>query len=278
MPKLLILAGSEAEAVKLERTGADRGFRVKSTSDLKTAYHWAEQFAFDAAFVNARIAIGNQQELAAFIWAKSPGARFVVYDLDLGSTIDRNELRLYGAELVKGAAALEELDHVLTSLSPGNTPESGEFRVMVVEDLDSPRDIICFFVESLGFSNVEGKASAREAMQELEADPRRFGCVITDIRMPEISGKELIDHIRAHAKLRHLPVIVLTAHGTVDCLVDCLRAGASGFLVKPPRKQDLTRELSRALRIAAGQDSPRLCAPNEAESVRELLIKKGIAI
>jgi FixJ family two-component response regulator len=68
-----------------------------------------------------------------------------------------------------------------------------------------------------------------------------------------------------------LPVIVLTAHGTVDALVDCLKAGASGFLVKPPAAKDLQHELGRAKRIAEHQLSPRLATDNEADSIRQIL-------
>jgi FixJ family two-component response regulator len=66
---------------------------------------------------------------------------------------------------------------------------------MVVDDLDSPRDIICSFVETMGFSQVQGCRSAKEALSLLTAEPERYFCIITDMRMPDVSGEQLIDRI-----------------------------------------------------------------------------------
>jgi FixJ family two-component response regulator len=128
----------------------------------------------------------------------------------------------------------------------------------------------------MGFDYVEGKRSVKEAIAALEGEPEKFSCIVTDIRMPEVSGQKLIEFVRNHEKLKHIPIIALTAYGTVDILVECLKAGASGFLVKPPRKPDLSRELGRALRITTRGACPRLASHDEAEVLREILIDRGM--
>jgi two-component system, chemotaxis family, chemotaxis protein CheY len=148
---------------------------------------------------------------------------------------------------------------------------------MVVEDLDSPRDIICILIESLGYSAVVGKNSAESALQALKREPKIYGCVLTDMKMPHTSGAELIRLIRKDPQLCHIPVVVLTAFGTADCLVECMKAGASGFLVKPPKKEAMRRELGRASRIISHGLDPRLVKEEDAEALRAVLEAKGMA-
>ncbi|MBX7138218.1 MAG: response regulator [Oligoflexia bacterium] len=276
MPDLLVHARTHVEGAQIEALAEKHGFRVKFSADTQIVTDWLRTRGFDVLLVHGQVPINVQQDFAGRLWEKNAGAHFLVYDLSENSRINKHEVKLFGAELFKGPQALEQLDKFLGDLHPIAPPSQDDFQVMVVEDLDSPRDIICFFLEGMGYAHVKGEPSAKSAMQVLEQDPRAFSCVITDIRMPEISGKELIEQIRKHDKLKHLPVIVLTAHGTADCLIDCLKAGASGFLVKPPKKQDLTRELARAVRISAGQSSPRLVTPDDAEYIRGVLADRGL--
>jgi FixJ family two-component response regulator len=71
--------------------------------------------------------------------------------------------------------------------------------------------------------------------------------------------------------LKDIPVIALTAHGTMDCLFDCLAAGASGFLVKPPTKTAIRKELQKASRILVGRGAARLVRAEDVELLRESL-------
>jgi len=88
-------------------------------------------------------------------------------------------------------------------------------------------------------------------------------------------GWELIEKVRNEATLKHVPIIALTAYGTADNLMKCLQAGASGFLVKPPSKAQLSRELSRAKRIILNAENPRLVQPEDVDVMRDVLAEKG---
>ncbi|RIL07130.1 MAG: hypothetical protein DCC75_10270 [Proteobacteria bacterium] len=281
MPDVLILARDNKSCFDLEELARKHDFRVKVCMDRATAADWLKTRMFDLLLVDSSVPLYEQQELAGLLWQADPVAQMISFNLDAGAKINLGEARLFGAELAVGEKALPVITSALEQIKRDSDAKqrfkSEDFRIMVVEDLDSPRDIICSFIETLGYPLVSGEHSASSAMKELESDPGKYSCVITDIRMPEISGKELIEFIRLHSKLQGLPVIVLTAYGTGDCLVDCLKAGASGFLVKPPKKKDLLRELSRAIRIAAKRTSPRLASPDEADLMREILMQKGLA-
>ncbi|MDC0358008.1 response regulator [Oligoflexia bacterium] len=276
MPDLLVYCNDNESIFQLEQLGKEHGFRVKSTVTFKTALDWLNLRSFDVACVNAEVDIAEQQTIAGLLWENSLETPFVVFDLNKESKIDVRGIRLFGADLAFGEGAAQKLGVILADAKDSIATKYSDFQVMVVEDLDSPRDIICLYVEKMGFPNVVGFRSGKEALVELKAKPKSYSCVITDMRMPEVTGEELIRRVRANALLQHIPIIVLTAYGTVDALTDCLKAGASGFLVKPPKKQGLMRELARAMRIVKSKRDPRLAHPDEADDIREILLKRGI--
>lgn len=269
MADLLIVSPSLKEQDALTRLAEAKGFRVRATKDPKIAEQWASTRTFDLAFVHSSTPIKAQQRIAEKFWERKLTALFYVF----GREEERNdhpELRLYGAEIARGSDYLTQLEHILDKSVPlTKSPE--DLKVLVVEDLDSPREILCIFLESLGYHNYESVSSGSEGLRALASSPEKFSCVITDFRMPQMAGDAFIREVRRDPYFRDLPILVLTAYGTLDCLIDCLKAGATGFLVKPPKRKDLERELGRAHRIALNQLDPRLVAREEAESLRALL-------
>lgn len=276
MPDVIIVHFDQIESEMIEKMAADAGFRSKITAAPQTAKEWIKISDFSAVFLHRYFPIKEQRELSSILWAGNPESTFVVFDLESGSEFEIGEARLLGAEVAAGPRAIAVLKEVFERLSQKRSLRSTDFRIMVVEDLDSPRYVISLYIENLGYSLVDGMSSAKEALEHLEGNPEKYSCVVTDIRMPGMDGKQLIDAIRRNAKLQHIPIIVLTAYGTTDALVGCLEAGASGFLVKPPKKADLMRELSRARRIAAKQANPRLANPDEVEMIRQILESRGL--
>lgn len=275
MSSLLLIEPDPSVAARIEGVAARHELRVKATADPKQAIEWMKLREFDAICATAAIPEAAQVELSAILWRSNPAAPFILF-AEGDSKINPRLVKLLGADLAVGAGGLARLDQLLKEVRPKADLTHTRFRVLVVEDLDAPRDIICTYLEGLGFPGAEGARSADEALQRLEQDPQCFNCIITDIRMPKISGDQFIGIVRRNAKLQHLPIIVLTAHGTTECLVDCLKAGASGFLVKPPKREDLVRELGRAVRIALRRESPRLATHEEADQLHQLLVERGM--
>lgn len=277
MPDILLLASDTKTFFGVDGIAKELGVRVKSSVDPKTAAEWLSLKDFDCVIVGAGFDIQVHRDLTIATWKRRPLAHYLVIDPDDEHIGLAQELHLIGAEYVHGSGFDKALREHIGRLQPAAQSTLAATRILVVEDLDSPRDIICFYIENLGLGEVKGVASAKAALAELEQNAASFACIITDIRMPGVSGKELIETVRMHKNLQHLPIIVLTAYGTVDTLVDCLKAGASGFLVKPPKKEDLVREMGRALRINDAKQNPRLASQNEAEKLRDLLLAKGFS-
>lgn len=103
-------------------------------------------------------------------------------------------------------------------------------RILVVEDNDLNRKLFCDLLKANGFV-VEPLADGREAL----ARAREFvpNLVIMDIQMPEISGLELIEALKADKELRMIPVLAVTAYAGKGDEERIRDAGAEGYLAKP---------------------------------------------
>jgi CheY-like chemotaxis protein len=167
------------------------------------------------------------------------------------------------------------MQSIILKLTEKNRQGLAPFQIMLVEDDKAACEIIEFFLRTLGNFSVASFHDAEKALSALEENPQFFDAIITDIRMPRFDGKMFIEAIRLHEKLKEKPVIALTAYGTTDVLLDCLRLGASGFLVKPPNKSDLLRELARAQRIKNGQIPARLVVGQEKRALEEYFAKQS---
>jgi len=100
--------------------------------------------------------------------------------------------------------------------------------VHIIDDDAAMRDSLVFLLDTAGF-NVAASASAAEFLATVP-DPR-LGCIVTDIRMPDMTGLELINALRADGHA--YPVVVITGHGDVPLAVEAMKAGVIDFIEKP---------------------------------------------
>ncbi len=119
--------------------------------------------------------------------------------------------------------------------------------VFVVDDDDGVRRALGTLMESVGYAHT-AYASAVEFLKHY--DPVQPGCLILDIRMPEMSGLELQQELNRRGL--QIPVIFVTGHGDVPMAVDAMKKGAFDFVQKPFRDQDLLDRVNRALQADAG--------------------------
>jgi FixJ family two-component response regulator len=114
--------------------------------------------------------------------------------------------------------------------------------VFVVDDDRAVRDSLALLVQSVGLE-VETFAGAREFLDAYRPD--RPGCLITDIRMPGMSGLDLQERLTEDGY--HIPVIVLTGFGDVPAAVRALKGGAVDFVEKPFNPQALLDLVQQAI-------------------------------
>ncbi len=104
--------------------------------------------------------------------------------------------------------------------------------ILVVDDLEDIRAHLITLLECAGYENLLSARDGAEAVALLEAG-RRIDLVLLDIYMPEMSGHEVLERMKASEHLRSIPVIMVTAIEEFDSLVRCVEEGAEDYLIKP---------------------------------------------
>ncbi len=120
-------------------------------------------------------------------------------------------------------------------------------RILIVEDEDKLRRVIQLQLESAGFE-VDGAATAEQALPLAAA----ANLVITDLRLPGMSGTDLIDQLQSRGITA--AVLVMTAHGSVEAAVQAMKLGAADFLQKPFSLDHLTTVVERVMAVQSLRD------------------------
>jgi DNA-binding NtrC family response regulator len=115
-------------------------------------------------------------------------------------------------------------------------------RILIAEDEKTQRDLLEGFLKKEGFS-VEAVANGREALQELEGN--FFDMALIDYKMPELDGLQTLQEIRKFYP--DLPVVMMTAYGTVETAVASMKEGALDYLTKPIDLDELLLMLQKVI-------------------------------
>src|ERR1700722_9495660 len=118
-------------------------------------------------------------------------------------------------------------------------------KVYVIDDDDAMRDSLEFLLGAAEF-HVTLFESAKNFLDALPTIS--FGCVVSDVRMPDIDGIELLKRLKAGGSL--FPVVIMTGHGDVPLAVEAMKLGATDFLEKPFEDDRLIGMIEAALRQA----------------------------
>jgi response regulator RpfG family c-di-GMP phosphodiesterase len=126
-------------------------------------------------------------------------------------------------------------------------PASEATRVLIVDDDPSVRDVIGVLLAEEGYHCVSAN-DAEEALAAARAEASRrqpFHLVVSDVKMPGKDGVWLLERLRKEQP--DTAVVMLTAFGDTEAAVDCLKRGASDYLLKPPKVTHLIRAIEQAL-------------------------------
>lgn len=137
---------------------------------------------------------------------------------------------------------------------------SEPFRICLIEDDASARSALERVLTGEGHEVVSYPDGTRGLAAALQED---FDCVLTDLRMPGVSGLELVDTLRD--ELPNLPVVLMTAHGTTETAIEATRRGAFDYILKPFEMEELLPVVARAVgagrrgreKVALGLEPPR---------------------
>lgn len=119
-------------------------------------------------------------------------------------------------------------------------------RFLVVDDFPTMRRIIGNMLKTLSpNSSIKDAEDGKQALSILEIEHIDF--ILTDWNMPVMDGLELLKAIRADEKLKHLPVLLVTAEAKKENIVSAAQAGADGYIVKPFTEETLKEKLLKII-------------------------------
>ncbi|NLT51748.1 MAG: response regulator [Ignavibacteria bacterium] len=116
--------------------------------------------------------------------------------------------------------------------------------ILTVDDSASVRQMIRFTLEDAGYSVIEA-TDGRDAITKLESNI--VNLVFTDLNMPFVDGIQLIKHIRSSTANKFLPIIMITTESQNDKKMQGKQAGATGWIVKPFRPEQLVEVTKKIL-------------------------------
>jgi len=146
--------------------------------------------------------------------------------------------------------------------------------VHIVDDDEAVRQSLAFLLSSTGLA-VRLYDSATAFLAGLASV--KGGCLITDMRMPDMTGLELLHALKARAC--GLPAIVITGHGDVALAVEAMKAGAVDFIEKPFDEEAILHAVQAALERGSegeGGDAPAIAARLASLSERERQVLEGL--
>ncbi len=137
--------------------------------------------------------------------------------------------------------------------TPANPAEQARARLLLVDDDTDLLRLLSMRLSASGY-RVSTAESVEAALARLAVE--RFDLVVSDVRLPDGDGLALFEEIRRHHPA--MPVILLTAHGTIPDAVEATSRGVAGYLTKPFDSQTLLARIAQVLHVAtpAGPTSP----------------------
>lgn len=139
-------------------------------------------------------------------------------------------------------------------------------RILIVDDNEDNRFTLTRRLQKIGYRQLETAINGREALEKMMSRP--FDLVLLDIMMPEVDGYQVLETVKKDVRLRHIPVIMISAADQLESVVKCIEFGAEDFLPKP-----FNATLLKA-RVSASLEKKRLRDQEEAHRIQIIAEQK----
>ncbi len=145
--------------------------------------------------------------------------------------------------------------------------------VLVVDDNEDNRYTLTRRLNREGYQNLTTANNGREALERLTS--QAFDLVLLDVMMPDMNGYEVLEHVKANASLRDIPIIMISALDEIESVIRCIELGAEDYLNKPFNPVLLRARVSALLEKKRLRDEVRknlVRLEEEMDSARALQI------
>jgi len=118
-------------------------------------------------------------------------------------------------------------------------------KVLVVDDFATMRFVIRWALKHLGFTNIIEADDGSAALRELKRE--KVGLILSDWKMPTMTGLDLLRAVRSDESLKDIPFIMVTAEGQTDNVLEAVKTGVSSYIVKPFAPETLEGQIRQVL-------------------------------
>lgn len=120
-----------------------------------------------------------------------------------------------------------------------------EINILINDDSGIMRKIIRGHLVKLGYKDVIEASNGTEALTKLSEE--KIDLILCDWNMPEMNGLQFVQEVKAKEDYQNIPIIMLTTVTTQDEVLAALKAGATSYIVKPFKPEDLKEKIAQAL-------------------------------
>ena len=120
-----------------------------------------------------------------------------------------------------------------------------DLKILIVDDSPTMRRILINTVQKAGYTEVKDAEDGKDALAKLMAG--EYDLLMTDWNMPNMNGLELIEAVREDNKMKDLPILMVTTRNIKDDIVNAIKAGANGYIVKPFDTRTLNNKIDEII-------------------------------
>lgn len=118
-----------------------------------------------------------------------------------------------------------------------------DLTILIVDDCSTMRWTLINILQDAGYTNVHESADGNAALELLKTHD--IDLVISDWKMPNMNGLDLLKQIRSTQKLADIPVLMLTSENSKEQIMDAIKSGANGYLLKPFQANAILSKVER---------------------------------
>ena len=119
-------------------------------------------------------------------------------------------------------------------------------RVLLIDDSSTMRKIQKRALGEIGITDIEEAENGLVGLEKLKADGFNYSFVMLDMNMPEMSGIEVLTAVRAAGQ--KIPIIMCTSVADKAVVMDCIKAGANNYVVKPFKPEELQKKIQSIIK------------------------------
>jgi two-component system chemotaxis response regulator CheY len=121
-----------------------------------------------------------------------------------------------------------------------------DLKILIVDDSPTMRRILVNTVIKAGYPSIKEAEDGKDALAKMMAG--KFDLLMTDWNMPNMSGLELVEAVRADANFKGIPILMVTTRNLKEDIVNAIKSGVNGYIVKPFDAKTLNAKINEIMK------------------------------